>query len=78
MQLVARPHDPPEAHLLDAAEQRELARVALVAEQRDRARLRERLELDHAGDDRVAREVALQEVLVAGDAASAPRCARRP
>ena len=47
-ELVARTHEAPEAHLLDATEQRELARVALVAEQRDRARLRERLELDHA------------------------------
>ena len=77
-QLVARTHDAPEAHLLDATEQRELPRVALVAEQRDRARLRERLELDHAGDDRVAGEVAGEEELVAGDAVSAPRCARRP
>ena len=47
-QLVARTHDAPEAHLLHATEQRELPCVSLVAEQRDRARLRERLELDHA------------------------------
>jgi len=38
-----------------------------VAEQGDRARLRQRLELDHAGHDRVAGEVAGEEELVAGD-----------
>ena len=54
--LVAGPDHAPEAHVLDAAEQRQLSRVALVAEHRDRAGLRERLELQHAGKHRVARE----------------------
>ena len=47
-ELVAGAHEAAEAHLLDATEERELARVAVVTEQRDRARLRERFELDHA------------------------------
>ena len=66
-ELVARDDEPPPAHLLDATEQRQLARVAVVGEDGDRPGLRQRLELDHTREHRVAREVARQEGLLAGD-----------
>ena len=57
-QHVARPHDPLEAHVVDAREERELAAVLLLREHRDGAALRERLDHLHAGHDRVAGKVA--------------------
>ena len=52
------PHDPLEAHVVDAGEERELAAVLLLGEHGDGAGLRQRLDHQHAGHDRVAREVA--------------------
>ena len=66
-QLVAGTDEASEPRLLDATEQRQLVGVALVAEHADRAGLRERLELQHAGKDRIAREVAGEERLLARD-----------
>ena len=55
---VARPHDALEADVVDAGEERELARVLGLREHRDRAALGERLDHLHARHDRVAGEVA--------------------
>ena len=65
-QLVARLDDPLEAHVVDPGEERELAAVLLERERGDRARLRERLDHDHARHDRPAGKVAGEEPLVAG------------
>ncbi len=65
-EFVAGRHDAAEPHLFDAAEQRQPIGKAFVGQHGDRARLRQRLELQHAGKHRVAGEVAGQERLVAG------------
>src|SRR5439155_19021041 len=66
-QLVARPDDPLEADVVDAREQRELAAILLLGEHRDRAGLCKRLDHDHAGHDRPAREVPGEKPLVPTD-----------
>ena len=65
--LVAGHHLASEAHVLDPTEQREATGVLGVGEDGDRARLGQRLQLEDAGDDRVAGEVPGQPGLVAGD-----------
>ena len=65
--LVAGSNDAPEANVFDAAEQWQRTGVTLVAQQRDRAGLRQRLELEHAREDRIAGKVPGEEILVAAD-----------
>ena len=67
-ELVARLHEATEAHLLDAAEERERAGITLVGQDRDPTGLRERLELEHPGNDGVPREMTGEKILVTGDA----------
>ena len=55
---VAGPDDAAEAHAVDAREQRHAAEEVGMREHAHRAGLRERLDHEHAGHDRVAREVA--------------------
>ena len=55
---VAGPHDAPEAHAVDAREERHPAEEIGMREHADGARLGERLDHQHAGHDRIAREVA--------------------
>ena len=57
-QPVAGPHDPLEADVVDAREERDPAPVLLLAEHGDRARLRQRLDHLDARHDRVAGKVA--------------------
>ena len=57
-QHVAGPHDALEANVVDAGEERELARVLGLREHRHRAALGERLDHLHARHDRVAGKVA--------------------
>ena len=64
---VAGAHDPSEAHVFDAAEQGQLVRVPRVGEHRDRARLRERLELYHTGENGIPREMPGEKRFFAGD-----------
>src|SRR3546814_9665489 len=51
----------PEAHLVDPAEEWELAGEARLAQDRDRTHLGQRLHHEHAGQRRPAREVAYEE-----------------
>ena len=60
-----------EPHAVDAAEQRELAGVARLEQHRDGADLGERLDHQHAGQRRPAREVPGEERLVAGEVPAA-------
>src|SRR3954447_1735354 len=64
LQLVPGKHHALEAHVVDSGEEGQLAAVGLVGEDRDRAAPRPRLDDDHTGHDRPAREVAGQEPLV--------------
>src|SRR6187551_3571656 len=64
LQLVAGKHHALEAHVVDPGKEGQFAAVGLVGEDRDRAALRHRLDDDHTGHDRTAREVAGQEPLV--------------
>ena len=66
-QRVTRLHLPPETHVVDASEEGQLATVRLVAEDRYRADLRQCLDNQHAGHDRVVRKVPLEEVFVDRD-----------
>ena len=70
--FVAGSNDAPETNVFDAAEQWQRTGVALVAEQRDRAGLRERLELEHAREDRIAGKVSGEERLVAANPIARP------
>ena len=56
-----------EANLVDAREERQLPAVLRHDERSDATRLRERFDHDHAGDDRPAGEVALEDPLVIAD-----------
>src|SRR5262245_20765203 len=67
IEAVAGTHEPAETNVLDPTEQWELPGVAGIREQRDRARLRECLELQHTGEDRIPREVSGEEGLVTRD-----------
>src|SRR5690606_25599898 len=58
------------AHVLHTAEERQRPGITVERQDRDRARLRQRLEPDHPGGDRVAREVAGQERVVAAPPAA--------
>ena len=69
---VAGLHHPAETHLLDTAEEWQLAGEAGVREHGDRARLRERLELEHPREDRIPGEVTGEERLVAGHSVASP------
>ncbi len=77
LERVARLHEATKAHFFDPAEQRQLVRVTAVGQHRDRARLRERLELEHAREHRVAGKVAGEERLGAGHPVAGPDPDRR-
>ena len=64
---IAGHHLPPELRFVDAAQVRDRARRLLLAvEQQDRRGLRQRLDHQDAGHQRLAREVALEELFVDG------------
>ena len=62
---VAGTHDAAEAHAVDAGEERHAPAEVRVREHAHRARLRERLDHQHAGHDRLAGKVPAQEPFVA-------------
>ena len=71
-QAVAGLDDALEAALVDAREEPDAIPEALAAGDVDGHRLGQRLDLEHAGHDRQAREVALEEPLGRGDALLGP------
>src|SRR5919108_517447 len=77
LELVAGEHGAPETTLVDAGEQRELAAVLREGQDRDPGRLRQRLDHEHAGQDRPTGEVAGELGLVGGHALDRHRTAPR-
>src|SRR4051794_8928960 len=74
---VARRDLATEAGPFDAAEQTELAQEPVVAPEREAAALGDRFDLEHAGQDRPAREVPGEERLVTGQMPPGPGRAAR-
>ena len=65
VERVARLDDPLELHVVDAREERELAAVLLLGEDRDRSALRHRLDHQHARHHGPLGEVARPPPLLA-------------